>query len=94
MAFLPFIKIQEVFYQNDIDFSVTPSNHKSEQFLKLLKQLNTILDEAQIFYYEKNDEELKAFIKENLTSENISKFKIDKNNFVSIYYKWSKSVKE
>ncbi|MBZ7935063.1 hypothetical protein H2279_00180 [Campylobacter sp. B0100352/1] len=94
MAFLPFIKIQEVFYQNDIDFSVTPSNHKSEQFLKLLKQLNTILDEAQIFYYEKNDEELKAFIKENLTSENISKFKIDKNNFVSIYYKWSKSVKD
>ncbi|WP_415858871.1 hypothetical protein [Campylobacter molothri] len=92
--FLPFIKIQEVFYQNDIDFSVTPSNHKSEQFLKLLKQLNTILDEAQIFYYEKNDEELKAFIKENLTSENISKFKIDKNNFVSIYYKWSKSVKD
>lgn len=94
MAFLPFIKIQEVFYQNDIDFSVTPSNHKSEQFLKLLKQLNTILDEAQIFYYKKNDEELKAFIKENLTSENISKFKIDKNNFVSIYYKWSKSVKD
>lgn len=94
MAFLPFIKIQEVFYQNDIDFSVTPSNHKSEQFLKLLKQLNTILDEAQIFYYEKNDEELKVFIKENLTSENISKFKIDKNNFVSIYYKWSKSVKD
>lgn len=94
MAFLPFIKIQEVFYQNDIDFSVTPSNHKSEQFLKLLKQLNTILDEAQIFYYEKNNEELKAFIKENLTSENISKFKIDKNNFVSIYYKWSKSVKD
>ncbi|MBZ7950684.1 hypothetical protein ACD575_05020 [Campylobacter sp. LH-2024] len=94
MAFLPFIKIQEVFYQNDIDFSVTPSNHKSEQFLKLLKQLNTILEEAQIFYYEKNDEELKAFIKENLTSENISKFKIDKNNFVSIYYKWSKSVKD
>lgn len=42
----------------------------------------------------KNDEELKAFIKENLTSENISKFKIDKNNFVSIYYKWSKSVKD
>lgn len=47
-----------------------------------------------IFYYEKNDEELKNFIKENLTNENISKFKIDKNNFVSIYHKWSKSVKE
>lgn len=47
-----------------------------------------------IFYYEKNDEELKNLIKENLTNENISKFKIDKNNFVSIYHKWSKSVKE
>ncbi|ECR1483481.1 hypothetical protein F0J61_08395, partial [Campylobacter jejuni] len=31
---------------------------------------------------------------ENLTSENISKIKIDKNNFVSIYHKWNKMVKD
>ncbi|MCV3527931.1 hypothetical protein L8Y20_05440 [Campylobacter lari] len=94
IAFLSFSKIQEVFYKNDIDWNVTPSDHTSEQFLKLLKELDEILNEALIFYYEKNDEELKNFIKENLTNENISKFKIDKNNFVSIYHKWSKSVKE
>ncbi|AJC84691.1 hypothetical protein IMC75_07420 [Campylobacter peloridis] len=94
IAFLSFSKIQEIFYKNDIDWSVTPSDHTSEQFLKLLKELNEILNEALIFYYKKNDEELKKFIKENLTNENISKFKIDKNNFVSIYHKWSKSVKE
>lgn len=94
IAFLPFSSLQEIFYQSDIDFSVTPSNHKSEQFLKLLKELDSILNTAQIFYYEKNDEELKNFIKENLTSENISKFKIDKNNFVSIYHKWNKMVKD
>ncbi|EAK1248922.1 hypothetical protein A9406_00210 [Campylobacter lari] len=94
IAFLSFSKIQEVFYKNDIDWSVTPSDHTSEQFLKLLKELDEILNEALIFYYEKNDEELKNLIKENLTNENISKFKIDKNNFVSIYHKWSKSVKE
>lgn len=94
MAFLPFSSLQEIFYQSDIDFSVTPSNHKGEQFLKLLKDLDSILNTAQIFYYEKNDEELKNFIKENLTSKNISKFKIDKNNFVSIYYKWNKMVKD
>ncbi|HEC1776225.1 TPA: hypothetical protein R1731_000606 [Campylobacter lari] len=94
IAFLSFSKIQEVFYKNDIDWSVTPSDHTSEQFLKLLKELDEILNEALIFYYEKNNEELKNFIKENLTNENISKFKIDKNNFVSIYHKWSKSVKE
>ncbi|TWO27716.1 hypothetical protein [Campylobacter insulaenigrae] len=94
IAFLPFSKIQEVFYKNDIDWSVTPSDHTSEQFLKLLKELDKILNEALIFYYEKNDEELTNFIKENLTNENISKFKIDKNNFVSIYHKWNKSVKE
>lgn len=94
IAFLPFSSLQEIFYQSDIDFSVTPSNHKSEQFLKLLKKLDSILNTAQIFYYEKNDEELKNFIKENLTSENINKFKIDKNNFVSIYHKWNKMVKD
>lgn len=86
--------MQEIFYQSDINFSVTPSNHTSEQFLKLLKELDSILNTAQIFYYEKNDEELKTFIKENLTSENISKIKIDKNNFVSIYHKWNKMVKD
>ncbi|HED6593845.1 TPA: hypothetical protein R5Z00_000322 [Campylobacter coli] len=94
IAFLPFACLQEIFYQSDIDFSVTPSNHTSEQFLKLLKELDSILNTAQIFYYEKNDEELKTFIKENLTSENISKFQIDKNNFVSIYHKWNKMVKD
>lgn len=94
IAFLPFSSLQEIFYQSDINFSVTPSNHTSEQFLKLLKELDSILNTAQIFYYEKNDEELKNFIKENLTSENISKFKIDKNNFVSIYHKWNKMVKD
>ncbi|EAI8344152.1 hypothetical protein CUM34_03335 [Campylobacter jejuni] len=94
IAFLPFSSLQEIFYQSDINFSVTPSNHASEQFLKLLKKLDSILNTAQIFYYEKNDEELKTFIKENLTSENISKIKIDKNNFVSIYHKWNKMVKD
>ncbi|EAI7261427.1 hypothetical protein MTK06_000783 [Campylobacter lari] len=94
IAFLPYYKIQEVFYQNDKVWGVAASKHTSEQFLKLLKELDEILNEALIFYYEKNDEELKNFIKENLTNENISKFKIDKNNFVSIYHKWSKSVKE
>ncbi|RTJ16502.1 hypothetical protein C3H90_03005 [Campylobacter jejuni] len=94
IAFLPFVCLQEIFYQNDINFNVTPSNHTSEQFLKLLEELDSILNTAQIFYYEKNDEELKTFIKENLTSENISKIKIDKNNFVSIYHKWNKMVKD
>ncbi|EGK8128128.1 hypothetical protein IO380_001412 [Campylobacter lari] len=94
IAFLPYYKIQEIFYQNDRVWGVAASKHTSEQFLKLLKELDEILNEALIFYYEKNDEELKNFIKENLTNENISKFKIDKNNFVSIYHKWSKSVKE
>lgn len=94
IAFLPFACLQEIFYQSDINFSVMPSNHTSEQFLKLLKELDSILNTAQIFYYEKNDEELKTFIKENLTSENISKIKIDKNNFVSIYHKWNKMVKD
>ncbi|EAJ0349051.1 hypothetical protein YZ38_06950 [Campylobacter lari] len=94
IAFLPYYKIQEIFYQNDRVWGVAASKHTSEQFLKLLKELDEILNEALIFYYEKNNEELKNFIKENLTNENISKFKIDKNNFVSIYHKWSKSVKE
>jgi len=93
IAFLEFYLISELFYRSDIDFSVTPSNHKSEVFLKLLEQLKPILNKALIFEYETKEKELKSFIKNNLTTQNLSKYKIDKNNFIEIYHKWEKEVK-
>ncbi|WP_342767780.1 hypothetical protein [Helicobacter brantae] len=93
-AFLPYSSIQEVFYQNDIDWSVTPSNHKTPQFLSLLTQLKpTIEQEMIVFFYESQSKELTSFITSNLTTDEISKYEIDKNNFVSVYFKWVEVVK-
>ena len=93
-AFLPYASIQEVFYQNDIDWSVTPSNHKTPQFLSLLTQLKPTLEKEMIvFSYESQSKELSHFIAQNLTTDEINKYEIDKNNFVSVYFKWLEVVK-
>lgn len=94
-AFLPYSSIQEVFYQNDIDWSVTPSNHKTPQFLSLLTQLKPTIEQEMItFSYESQSKELTSFITSNLTTDEISKYEIDKNNFVSVYFKWVEVVKD
>lgn len=94
-AFLPYASIQEIFYQNDIDWSVTPSNHKTSQFLSLLTQLKPTLEkEIILFSYESQSKELSSFITSNLTTDEISKYEIDKNNFVSVYFKWVEVVKD
>lgn len=94
-AFLPYASIQEVFYQNDIDWSVTPSNHKTPQFLSLLTQLKPTLEKEMIvFSYESQSKELSRFITQNLTTDEITKYEIDKNNFVSVYFKWVEAIKD
>ena len=94
-AFLPYSSIQEIFYQNDIDWSVTPSNHKTPQFLSLLAQLKPTLENEMItFSYESQSKELSNFIASNLTTDEIAKYEIDKNNFVSVYFKWVEVVKD
>ncbi|MDA3968165.1 hypothetical protein PF021_00570 [Helicobacter sp. A82] len=93
-AFLPFSCIQEVFYQNDINWSITPSNHKTEQFQTLLESLKlTLKNEIILFSYENQSKELINFITQNLTTDEINKYEIDKNNFVSVYFKWVEVVK-
>lgn len=94
-AFLHYASIQEVFYQNDIDWSVTPSNHKTPQFLSLLTQLKSTLENEMIaFSYESQSKELSNFITQNLTTDEITKYEIDKNNFVSVYFKWLEVVRD
>lgn len=93
-AFLPFSCIQEVFYQNDINWSITPSNHKTEQFQTLLESLKlTLKNEIILFSYENQSKELINFITQNLTTDEINKYEIDKNNFVSVYFKWVEVVR-
>ncbi len=92
--FVEYHKLDFIFTRSDIDFSVTPSNHKAESFKHLLNELTPLLEkEALIFDYETQNKELKAFIKDNFLYSKRSKIPVDKNNFVHAYFKWVEHVK-
>lgn len=99
IAFLPYYKIMDIFSQNDFNWNVTPSNHNTKEFKQLLKLVKDILQEESFKYnFKTDDKEIKDFIKNNFViledGQKISKIQIDKNNFVNIYYKWLKAVKD
>jgi len=99
IAFIPYADIQDVFHQNDFNWNVTPSNRDSKEYKQIYTQINKIInnDNSQRTYcfdFEKNENNLKLFILKNfMPGGEISKIKIDKNNFISVYGKWLEAVK-
>ena len=95
IAFIQYINIQDIFYQNDFNWNVAPSNHETKEF-KLIKERieKTLNEKSYIFDYEKSQKELQYFIKNNIAKATTrSKIKIDKNNFIPIYLRWVEFVK-
>lgn len=95
-AFIEYHNIQEVFYQNDFNWNVTPSNHETKEFKQLHSLCENLLTENSIlFRYETQTNELKEFIKLNFkTDKDISeKISVTKNNFTFVFQKWSNVVK-
>ena len=96
IAFLPYSEIQEIFYLNDFNWNVTPSNHDSKEFKLIYDKAKQTIDEKALrFDFLKDDLELKSFIKDNFVDGkfDLNKIKIDKNNFIAIYNKWLLKVK-
>jgi len=96
IAFISYNDIHDIFYINDFNWNVTPSNHKTKEFQLIYEKVKNILEkDTLIFFYEKDDKILKKFIKTNfvLGKFGITKIKIDKNNFMVIYNKWMNAVK-
>ncbi len=95
IAFVPYISIQDIFYINDFNWNVTPSNHDTKEF-KLIKDRieATLKQNTYIYDYEKDEKDLKTFIANNIAkASEASKIKIDKNNFIPIYLRWLDIVK-
>ena len=95
IAFVPYISIQDIFYLNDFNWNVTPSNHETKEF-KLIKERieSTLKEKTYVFDYEKDPKLLISFIKNNVAkSSTKSKIKIDKNNFIPIYLRWLEYIK-
>lgn len=95
-AFIEYHNIQHIFYQNDFNWNVTPSNHDSKEFKQLHELCENLLAENSIlFKYETQSAELKEFIKLNFkTDKDISeKISVTKNNFTFVFQKWTAVVK-
>lgn len=96
IAFVPYISVQDIFYLNDFNWNVTPSNHETKEF-KLIKERveKTLKQNTHIYDYLKDEKELKYFISNNVAkATETSKVKIDKNNFYPIYLRWLEIVKQ
>lgn len=95
IAFVPYIAVQDIFYLNDFNWNVTPSNHETKEFLLIKERIEANLQQNTfVFDYQKDENELAFFIKNNIAkSTSTSKLKIDKNNFIPIYLRWLEIVK-
>ena len=100
IVFVPYSEIQDVFYQNDFNWNVAPSNHETKEFKQVYSQIEKIINsnipwETYLFYFEKDEQELRRFIHENFIvgKSDATKIKIDKNNFIIVYNKWFETVK-
>ena len=99
IAFVPYSDIQDIFYQNDFNWKVAPSDYNTKEFQLIFKKVKESIDNKSfLFYFEKDKDELRQFIRENFHSKGINplvpvKIRIDKNNFLVIYNKWLKTVK-
>ena len=95
IAFVPYLNVQDIFYLNDFNWNVTPSNHETKEFKLIRDRIETTLKQhTYIYNYKKDEKDLVAFIKNNVAkATTASKIKIDKNNFIPIYLRWLEIVK-
>ena len=95
IAFIEYHRIVEVFYINDFNWNVTPSDHNTKEFQLLLEKVQSILQhESLIFNFDNDDKLLKKFIRQNFVigKERIAKTQVTKNNFVAIFNRWLSEV--
>lgn len=96
-AFIPYHAIQDIFYQNDFNWNVTPSDHHSKEFRLLIELVDkTLKDKAFIYNYVEDGKLLNAFIKKNLSLGPLKtkRYKVTKNNFTFVYQRWCDEVKK
>jgi len=95
IVFVPYINVQDIFYLNDFNWNVTPSNHTTKEFQLIKERIEATLKvKTYIFDYLKDEKELTNFIKNNVAkATTTSKIKIDKNNFIPIYLRWLEYIK-
>ena len=96
IAFIEYHHIVSVFYQNDFNWNVTPSNHSTKEFHMLYDLLHEQLKkEISLFDLRKDEKELRKFIRFNfkLGKQRTNGINITKNNFIFVFQRWVEEVK-
>jgi len=96
IAFIPYSDIQDIFHQNDFNWNVAPSNRGTKEFKQIYEKIKQVLTGERTYIFKFSDEnQLKLFILKNflMGKNDVSKIRIDKNNFISVYGKWLEAVK-
>ena len=96
IAFIQYNSVLDVFYQNDFNWNVTPSDHETKEFQQVYETVKATLEtNTYIYRFGGDDKELHRFIKQNFIvgKSKVSKIRINKNNFTNIYNKWLLEVK-
>ena len=95
ISFVSYSDVIDVFYRNDFNWNVTPSDHTTKEF-QLVRELieKTIVCNKYTFYFADDAELLAQFIKQNFKTNkhNVSCIRVTKNNFISVYFKWRNAV--
>ena len=100
IAFLQYNAVHDIFYLNDFNWNVTPSDHSTKEF-KMIQGIveKTIQEKKLLFHFETDKTLIKSFINDNfnrhleLFPELITRLQIDKNNFIPTYNRWVLAVK-
>ena len=95
IAFVPYFSVQDIFYINDFNWNVAPSNHETKEFKLIKDRIDaTLKQNTYIYDYQTDEKDLKTFIANNIAkATEASKIKVDKNNFIPIYLRWLDIVK-
>lgn len=95
MAFIEFHHIVSVFYQNDFNWNVTPSNHQTKEFKQLKEMLEgTLHEHIAIFSLKKDEKALHQFIKKNFRDgRKTDGVNITRNNYLFVFQRWVEEVK-
>ena len=96
IAFVPYDDVRDIFYQNDFNWNVKPSDHKTREFRLVMETVRHTLEQGALrFRFDADDAELRLFIRQNfvLNKTGLSKLPINKTNFTAVYARWRDAVR-
>ncbi len=95
IAFIEFHHVVGIFYQNDFNWNVTPSNHQTKEFRQLKALIEgTLHEHIATFNLQKDEKALRQFIRKNFRDgRKTDGVSITRNNYLFVFQRWVEEVK-